>query len=220
MDYRFIKTLEFNFNFGTLIAVDFSSCCEESNLYNINEEIINEIKDSVKNQGIPDLIWFKGIGDSTKYSKSKQIIEMIKESYPYQKIGVYLNCAIFQDIIVRENFYGCDLVAINLNSIDPLNFSKINKCPESTKSKEVLEGIKEFSHKFKGKLGIYTMFLSGINDNIKNIEDLREFLLEVMPDYYSISNYTLDGFKPVSDKFKKLLEEILKDIPFKVIYMF
>ena len=220
MDYKFIKTLEFNFNFGTLIAVDFSSCCEETNLFNINEEIINEIKDCVKNQGIPDLIWFKGIGDSIKYSKSKQIIEMIKEVYPYQKIGVYLNCAIFQDEIIREDFYGCDLVAINLNSIDPLNFSKINKCPESTKSIEVLEGIKEFNNNFKGKLGIYTMFLSGINDNIKNIEDLRKFLLEVMPDYYSISNYTLDGFKPVSDEFKKLLEEILKDIPFKVIYMF
>ncbi len=220
MDYKFIKTLEFNFNFGTLVAVDFSSCCEDTNLFNINEEIINEIKDCVKNQGIPDLIWFKGIGDSIKYSNSKQIIEMIKEAYPYQKIGVYLNCAIFQDEIIRENFYGCDLVAINLNSIDPLNFSKINKCPESTKSIEVLEGIKEFSTNFKGKLGIYTMFLSGINNNIKNIEDLRKFLLEVMPDYYSISNYTLDGFKPVSDEFKKLLEEILKDIPFKVIYMF
>lgn len=220
MDYKFIKTLEFNFNYGTIVAVDFSSFYDEANLININEEIISEIKDCVKNQGIPDLIWFKGIGDSIKYSNSKEIIEMIKQAYPYQKIGVYLNCAIFEDEIIREDFYGCDLVAINLNSVDPLNFTKINKCPESTKPIEVLEGIKEFSNHFKGKLGIYTMFLSSINDNIKNIEGLRKFLLEVMPDYYSISNYTLDGFKPVSDEFKKLLEEILKDLPFKVVYMF
>ncbi|MFX0041696.1 MAG: hypothetical protein ACFE8L_02185 [Candidatus Hodarchaeota archaeon] len=219
MDYKFIKTLEFNFNFGSIIAVDFSSC-EESNMIAIDEDIINEIKDSVKNQGIPDLIWFKGIGDSIKYSKSKQVIEMIKQIYPFQKIGVYLNCAVFQDKSIRENFYGCDLVAINLNSVDPFYFSKINKCPESTKSKDVLEGIIEFSYNFKGKLGIYTMFLSGINDTIKNIEDLREFLLEIMPDYYSITNYTRDGFKPVSDEFKEILEDILRDVPFKVVYMF
>jgi wyosine [tRNA(Phe)-imidazoG37] synthetase (radical SAM superfamily) len=187
MDYKFIKTLEFNFNYGTILAVDFSSLYEGTNLININEEIISEIKDCVKNQGIPDLIWFKGIGDSIKYSNSKEIIEMIKQVYPYQKIGVYLSCAIFEDEIIREDFYGCDLVAINLNSVDPLDFTKINKCPESTKPTEVLEGIKEFSNNFKGKLGIYTMFLSGINDNIKNIEDLRKFLLEVMPDYYSVS---------------------------------
>ncbi|MFX1314357.1 MAG: hypothetical protein ACFE9T_00705 [Promethearchaeota archaeon] len=219
MDYRFVKTIEFNFNFGTLLSVDFSSCSKEVNIFNPTEEIFNEIKDCVKKRGIPDLIWFKGIGNSVEYSNSKQTIEMIKEAYPNQKIGVYLNCAIFQDKIVREDFFGCDLVAINLNSVDPLNFSQINRCPESTEMIDVLEGIKEFRKNFKGKLGIYTMFLSDINDNMETIENLKEFLLEIKPDHYSVSNYTLEGFKPVSDKFKEIIKDKLKDLPFKVIYM-
>ena len=85
---------------------------------------------------------------------------------------------------------------------------------------DVLEGIIEFSKNFNGKLGIYTMFLKGINDNIKNVEKLKEFLLEVMPDHYSVSNYTLDGFEPVSKEFKEDLKEILENLPFNVIYMF
>ena len=112
------------------------------------------------------------------------------------------------------------MVAINLNSVDPTDFLKINKCPDYVNPIDVLNGIREFRKKFKGKLGIYTMFLSGINDQLENVENLKIFLLKVMPDHYSVSNYTLNGFKPVSGEFKKLLKENLRYLPFKVIYSF
>jgi len=220
MGYRFLKTIKFNFDFGTLLSVDFSSCSKDSDLFDQTEEIINEIKDSVQNRGFPDFIWLKGIGDSLKYANCKEIIDMIKEIYPNQKIGIYLNCSLFKDENIRKNFYGCDLVAINLNTVDLINFSKINKCPKAVKCIEILEGIKKFREEFTGNLGIYTLFLKGINDNLKTIENLKNYLLEVMPDHYSVSNYTLDGFEPVSDEFKKEVENILRDLPFKIIYMF
>lgn len=219
MNYRYLKTIKFNFDFGTLLSVDFSSCSENSDSFNLSEEIVNEIIDCVQNRGFPDFIWFKGIGDSLKYANCKEIIEMIKEIYPNQKVGIYLNCALFQDENLRNDFYGCDLVAINLNSVDSIDFTKINKCPESANSIEILEGIKEFRQEFKGNLGIYTLFLKGINDNMKTIENLKKYLLEVMPDHFSVSNYTLNGFEPVADEFKQALEETLRDLPFKVIFM-
>ncbi len=220
MDYRFVKTLEFNFNFGTLLSVDFSTCSEDSDLINLTEEMFNEIRDCINVRGIPSLIWFKGITDSINPSNFILITNMIRAVYPKQKIGIYLNCGIFQDENFRNVFYGCDLVAINLNTVEHFQFSKINTCPEFINSKDVLEGIIEFSKNFKGKLGIYTMFLKGVNDNAKNIKRLKEFLLNVMPDHYSVSNYTLNGFEPVSTDFKEGVKEILEDLPFKVIYMF
>ncbi|MFW9880628.1 MAG: hypothetical protein ACFFG0_46765 [Candidatus Thorarchaeota archaeon] len=220
MDYKFVKTFEFNFNFGTLLSVDFSSWCEDTDLVNLTEEVFNEIRDCVKIRGTPNLIWFKGINESMDHSNFKTIIEMIKNAYPNQKIGIYLNCGIFQDKNIRKSFYDCDLVAINLNSVDHFQFTKINKCPESINPLEVLDGIIEFSKNFKGKLGIYTMFLKDINDTANNIEKLKDFLLEVMPDHFSVSNYTLDGFKPLSNEFKKELKKRFENLPFKVIYMF
>ena len=145
---------------------------------------------------------------------------MIRETYPNQKIGVYLNCGIFQDEEVIKSFYDCDLVAINLNTIEGRQFSKINKCPETVNPFLILQRILDFSKTFEGKLGIYTMFLRGINDTAKNVKNLKEFLLEVMPDHFSVSNYTLDGFEPVSKEFKEELKEILKNVPFKIIFMF
>ncbi len=220
MDYKFVKAFEFNYNFGTLLSVDFSSYNEGSNLVNLTEEIFYEIRDCIHSQGIPSLIWFKGISDTVNFSNFKLISKMIKTVYPHQKLGVYLNCVIFQNKEAWNVFNGCDLVAINLNTVDNLHFSKINKCPDSIDPKEVLEGIFKFSKKFKGKLGIYTMFLKGINDNARDVEKLKEFLLVLKPDHFSISNYTLDGFEPVSEEFKLDLKEKLANLPFKVIYMF
>jgi len=220
MDYRYVKAFEFNFNFGTLLSVDFSSSSEDSDLINLTEEIFYEIRDCINVRGIPSLIWFKGINETINPSKFMLIAKMIKAVYPEQKIGIYLNCGIFQDEAFRKVFCECDLVAINLNTVDIFHFSKINKCSESINSKDVLKGIIEFSKNFKGRLGIYTMFLRGINDNLKTVEKLKEFLLKVIPDYYSVSNYTLDGFKPVSKRFKEEIKEILDELPFKVIYMF
>ncbi len=64
------------------------------------------------------------------------------------------------------------------------------------------------------------MFLKGVNDKLENVEDLKIFLLKVRPDYYSVSNYTLNGYRPVSNNFKKEVEKSLKYLPFKVNYMF
>jgi hypothetical protein len=220
MNYKFVKAFEFNYNFGTLLSVDFGFYNQSSDLMNLTEEIFYEIRDCIHNRGIPSLIWFKGISDSINHSHFKLITKMIKTVYPNQKIGVYLNCGIFQDKEARNVFNECDLVAINLNTVADFHFSKINKCAKSIEPKEILEGILKFSKKFKGKLGIYTMFLKGINDNISNVEKLKEFLLTLKPDHFSVSNYTLDGFEPISEGFKQELKEKLANLPFKVIYMF
>lgn len=220
MDYKFVKAFEFDFNFGTLLSVDLSPYYASPDLINLTEEIFYEIRDCINTRGNPSLIWFKGISDSSKHSNFKLISKMIRSVYPKQKIGIYLNCGIFQDKEAWNTFNECDLVAINLNTVNSFHFSKINKCSELIDPKDVLNGIIKFSKKFKGKLGIYTMFLNGINDTVVNIEKLKKFLLQVKPDHYSVSNYTLDGFEPISEEFKEKLRKSLDDLPFKVLYMF
>lgn len=220
MEYRFLERITLNFDFGTLLSIDFNPCRKFNDFSKLTEEIINEIKDNVQNKGYPDYLWFKGIGNSLKYSSCKNIIDAIKKIYPNQKIGMNLNCELFQEEKLRNDFYKSDLIAINLNSIDSFEFSKINKCSSAVNSFDVLEGIKEFRKRFKGNLGIYTLFLRGINDNRKTIEHLKTFLLEIMPDHFSVSNYTLDGFEPISDEFKKKVKDTFRYLPFKVIYMF
>ncbi|MFX1326780.1 MAG: hypothetical protein ACFE91_01370 [Promethearchaeota archaeon] len=220
MDYKFIETITLDFDFGKLLSVDFN--LNYGNLYavNLTDNIVNEIIDCIQNEGFPDFIWFKGIRTALKHKKCKEIVKKVKKIYPNQKIGIYLNCELFQDVNLRKDFHKYDLVAINLNTVDPINFSKINQCSDSVDSKEVLEGIKEFRKKFNGNLGIYSLFLHGINDNRENLESLKIFLLKTMPDHFSISTYTLNGFEPISKEFKNQVKETFRYLPFKVYYRF
>ena len=217
--YKFIKPVQWTNKLGTVLPIDFD--LHNINFTNLTEEIFEELQDYLKNNKNPDYIWMKGIGDSSYYFKMKDLIKLIKERYPTQKIGIYLNCAVFQYSKLRKEFIDSDFIAINLNSIDPNNFAKINKCHECENPRQILEGIKQFSSLFKGQyLGIYTLLLKGINDNTRNIRNIKNFLLEVKPDHYSLSNYTSNGFEPISNEFKTVIREILKDLPFEVIYMF
>ncbi len=220
MDYQFIETITLDFDFGKLLSVDFSLNFGSSCTVSLTEKVMDEIIDYIQNEGAPDFIWFKRIKTPFKHAKCKEIVKQIKKVYPNQKIGIYLNCALFQDVKIRKDFYKYDLVAINLNTVDPLNFSKINQCADSVDSEKVLAGIKEFRTKFNGNLGIYSLFLHGINDSSENLESLKMFLLKTIPDHFSISTYTLNGFEPISKEFKNKVKETFRYLPFKVYYRF
>ena len=219
MEYKFIKQVQDTQKLGKILPIDFDS--QNLNQTNLAREIFIEIQNYIESNIKPDYIWLKGIGDPSYYVKIKELIKLIKEKYPAQKIGLNLNCAVFQYAKLRKNLIESDFIAINLNSLDPYNFAEINNCHECENPMEILKGIKEFSRLFKGhSLGIYTLLLKGINDNPRNIQNLKHFLLDVKPDHYSISNYTFNGFEPISDEFKTYLKEVLKDLPFEVIYVF
>ena len=96
MDSRNLKTIKFNLDIGTLLSLDFSSYSKSNDAFDLTEEIMNEILECVQKRGFPDLIWFKGVSSSLQSSHFNKIIEMIREVYPNQKIGIYLNCGIFK----------------------------------------------------------------------------------------------------------------------------
>ncbi len=131
-----------------------------------------------------------------------------------------LNCSLLQNEKQRKDYYNYDLIAISLNSVESINFSKINNCSDVVDSRKVLDGIKQFRKKFDGIIGIYTLFINGMNDTLENIEKLKMFLLETLPDHFSVSNYTLDGYEPVSESFMNKVKDSFRYVPFKVIYTF
>ena len=220
MEYKYLAKSEHTYRFGLVVPVQF----DLQELYSVKdfplEEIIREIDHFVFQNGNPDYIWLKIPNNLKLINGIKFLIKLIKKSNPYQKIGAYINCSIVCKKIAQKGLVDCDFIAININSIEPSNYGKVNPSCANLSLDELLEGMIEFNRNYKGHLGIYTMFFSGINDNIKSINSLKNFLLEIMPDYISIGNYTGKGFEPISIEFKKTLEENFEDVPFEVIYTF
>ncbi|MFX0033683.1 MAG: hypothetical protein ACFE8V_14850 [Promethearchaeota archaeon] len=216
MGYIHIKELQNSAKFGRVLPIDFDNQIH----FFPTEEIFNEIKDYFTNEGSPDYIWLKGINDINYFFGFSRLLNKIKETFPMQKIGVYVNSSLFNYENVRISLLICDLVVINLNSVNPSNFHKACACSEDTNVQDILNGIKLFRNDFKGTFSIFTMFLKDINDNLNDVIDLRKFLLEVKPDHFSVNVFTGKGFESISDEFKDKVKDTLNNLPFEVSFTF
>lgn len=238
MGYKYVKGIKENPQFGKVLVVNFNpykvcsfNCiycgigpttdkiCDRK-LFYPPEEIFREIRDYIEQHGEPDYAWLTGFGEPTLYSGFKQLSKTIKQVYPNIKIGVYSNGSLLYRKDVREDFLNCDLMLINLNSISPTEFSKICRHHKEVNLDEIIDGIKLFKKHFKGIFGIISIFLEGINDNLKNLDGLKELLMEIEPDLYILKNYACGGYKALDGEFKKITASVFNDLPCEIVYKF
>jgi len=220
MGYKYLQKVKLSPKFGKLLPVDFNPYHLRSVRTYPAEYIYFEIRTYILNSGSPDYIWLKGPGDFSLYSGLRRLIRLIHVEYPDQKIGIYANSTLFQREDVREDLQECDLLAINLNSMDESNFTKVCACNEPVKLKDIKMGIREFAKDFHGHLFIYTMFLKGVNDTIENVNELKDFMEEIQPDSFSIGEYIEEGFESLSQKFKNYIKESFQELPFEISIKF
>jgi len=220
MGYKYLQKVKLSPKFGKLLPVDFNPYHLRSIRTYPAEDIYFEIRTYILNSGSPDYIWLKGPGDFSLYSGLRRLIRLIHLEYPDQKIGIYANSTLFQREDVRDDLHECDLLAINLNSMDESNFSKVCACNEPVKLKDIKIGIKEFAKDFQGHLFIYTMFLKGVNDTIENVNELKDFMEEIQPNSFSIGEYIEGGFESLSQEFKNYIKECFQELPFEISIKF
>jgi wyosine [tRNA(Phe)-imidazoG37] synthetase (radical SAM superfamily) len=218
MGSKYLQPVKISPKYGRLLPINFNPY----NLKSVNvypaEEIFYDIKSHIQNCGFPDYIWLKAPNEFSLYPGLKRLIKLIKLEFPTQKIGLYTNSILFQSKDAREDFQECDLIAINLNSIDPHSFKSVCCSKEPVSLNDVKQGIKEFSDQFEGEIFIYTMFFKGTNDTISCVTELKDFLLDILPDSLSIGEYAERSFEPLSEEFKKYLKTSFNDVPFNIFY--
>jgi len=182
------------------------------------EDIFREIDDFIKRKGEPNYVWLKGSGEPTLYSGFKRLTQLIKENYPKLKIGTWLNGSLLHREDVRSDFSICDLIVVHLDTINPKQFLKIARPHKDVKLPNIIKGIRLFKKNYKGKYDISSVFLSSINANEKNLEGLKDFLLEINPDLYIVQEFSNEKFKPIPEEFKAKIKEIFSGLPFEVMF--
>jgi wyosine [tRNA(Phe)-imidazoG37] synthetase (radical SAM superfamily) len=218
MGSKYLQEVKISPKYGKLLPINFNPYNLKSVSVYPAEEIFYDIKSHILNCGSPDYIWLKAPNDLSIYPGLRRLIKLIKLEFPVQKIGLYTNSMLFQSREAREDFQECDLIATNLNSIDSHSFKSVCGCKEPVSLEDVKEGIKEFSKQFEGEIFIYTMFFKGTNDTVSCVKELKDFLLEILPDSLSIGEYAEGSFEPLSKEFKKYLRESFNDAPFNIYY--
>jgi wyosine [tRNA(Phe)-imidazoG37] synthetase (radical SAM superfamily) len=148
-----------------------NNCLSPHELYFAVKNKIDEIKKSGKDI---DYILFAGNGDPALDSNLSQEISILRE-FGY-KIAVFTNSALLWNENIQENLMYADYVSLKIDTVNEETWLKINQPHQRLRYNLILDGIEQFSKRFKGTLATETMLIKNINDNETEIENLGNFL--------------------------------------------
>jgi len=153
-------------------------------------EIINELKDYFSKNEKPDYITFSGAGEPTLNIKIGDVIDFLKTNYPNIPIAVLSNGSLLNDLNVRKELLKADLVLPSLDAANNKTFKKIDRPSEDLDINNYINGLTQFSSEFKGEIWLEIMILPKFNDDLENLNLLKEAILKINPEKVQLN--TLD----------------------------
>jgi len=145
-------------------------------------QILGELEEKLSSLSPPpDYITFSGSGEPTLNSEIGWVIQEINRLTKIP-IAVLTNGSLLHLETVRNALQVADLVIPSLDAASPQLFKFINRPHHSLRFSQILRGLKDFRKEFGGQIWVEVMLCSGINDNPKEIQRLREILDSVGPD--------------------------------------
>ncbi|HNY37853.1 MAG TPA: radical SAM protein [Petrotogaceae bacterium] len=142
------------------------------------DNIIAELKTFFQKNINYDVITIVGEGEPTLYSGLGQLIEKLHK-LTNKPIAVITNGSLLYDPDVQSDLMQSDILLPTLDAYDEKSFKKINRPYSSLNYYKVLNGLEDFSRKYKGQLWLEIMFMKGINDDPNTIIKYSEILKKI-----------------------------------------
>ncbi len=118
------------------------------------------------------------------------------------KTAIISNSSLLWMEDVREDLYKFDAVSLKVDAVSESLWKKMDRPHEKLKIHRILDGIRDFSSEYSGKMMTETMLVSGI-DYGKEAEKIADFLREISPEISYISVPT----RPPAESWVKAPEE-------------
>lgn len=156
-------------------------------------EITNELDDFLNSNPKLDYITFSGAGEPTLNSNLGNIIRYIKDRYPQYKLALITNSTLLNDKKLLEEILPCDLIMPSLDAISENVFEAINRPCDKLTAQDVVEGLIRLKTKYKGLLWLEIFIVPGINDNLEELELLRDAVAKINPDKVQLNSLDRPG---------------------------
>jgi len=139
------------------------------------DDIIAELKDYIDSKPLYDIITIVGEGEPTLYSDLGQLIKKIKEITD-APVAVITNGALLSETMVQKELMSADFVLPSVDASSEEMFKKINRPHGKIDYNAVINGLINFSKKYKGKIFIETMVIKDLNDQVDQLKALNNIL--------------------------------------------
>ena len=143
------------------------------------KDVFSELEDFFKNNPDPEYITFSGAGEPTLHSHIGEVLGFLKRLRPQIPLAVLTNGSLFSDSEVRKELMPADLVLPSLDAATEAAFRKINRPVRNFTIDKYIQGLIDFSNEFEGEIWMEVLILPGYNDDLDNINALKEALLKI-----------------------------------------
>ena len=148
------------------------------------EKIVQSVKQKVNQvEAIGetiDYLTFVPDGEPTLDANLGKEIELLKSLNI--KIAVITSASLIWREDVRQDLQKADWVSLKIDAVTPEIWHRLNRPQKSLKIERILDGTVKFTRVFKGELTTESMLVQGINDDVREIERVADFLVKLKPD--------------------------------------
>jgi len=159
------------------------------------DEVLAEIREVIEKENV-DFITFSGSGEPTLNSQLGEMISGVK-AFTKVPIAVITNGSLLYRYDVRNDLSEADLVVPSLDAITDSTLEKVNRNHEGLTAMMLMDGLKEFTQQFKGKIWLEILIVKGINDNIEELKQMADFVRDLRLDKIQLN--TVD--RPPAEEF-------------------
>ena len=144
----------------------------ERKIYVPLEALMDEIRQIPLD--LADYITFSGRGEPTLALNLGEMIRSVKAARP-EKVAVITNSSLMHLQAVRDDLMAADFVLAKLDAGNQVFFETISQ-GRPLDLKNIIQGIKDFRAKYKGKLALQIMLMDQNMDNAKEIAQMSRSL--------------------------------------------
>ena len=155
----------------------------------VKKELINFFE----NNREPDYITFSGAGEPSLNSGIGELIEFLKERWPNLPIAVLTNGSLLSRADVRSELLKADVVLPSLDAVSEDVFLRIDRPSPDIKIKEYIEGLIKFREEFTGQIWLEVLIIPGFNDDLQELDLLKEAFQQIRPDRIQINSLDRPG---------------------------
>lgn len=155
------------------------------------DEIIRELKSWLQNNPREaqelKFVTLSGLGEPTLNTCIGNLVDQVK-NITGCKIAVITNSTLLGDPAVRQGLLKADLIVPSLDAVDLEIFKQIDRPHAGIKLNEIIDGLVALRKEFHGQIWLEVMLISGMNDDLGHIAELKKAILRINPDKIQLNS--------------------------------
>lgn len=133
--------------------------------------VVREVEQALHQCTTPEVLTLAGSGEPTLYSELGEVARGLRRITELP-LALLTNGGLLWDEDVLDAALQFDLVAPSLDAADPETFARVNRPAEDLSFEGMLDGLRAFCRRFKGRCRLEVMLVQGLNDGPASMEAL------------------------------------------------